>query len=263
MRAAPLTVLKGGIDRGRPKGGVRADVLYDLVNGYITEEFKARARPGTVRTASLPEGTKGLTAFNGKFHVFASDDVTLGTGFEDFELNILLHPVDQNAVLQEIHFAEPFLGALYVVAEFINAYNETSTFHYWLQPGEEWEACTEYSANEFVTPTSPNGYVYRATRLGAPYPSWTPGAPRTEGNGSSVAPDIIEPTVYNEYYYTVIATSGDSPTSGTVEPIWPTESGATIVENSDGFASPDANDGSPPTPPSTNIPQGSTTERYS
>lgn len=263
MRAAPLTVLKGGIDRGRPKGGVRADVLFDLVNAHLTEEFKVQPRAGTVRVSNLPAGTVGLTAFEDKFHVFTSDgDYSLPTGYEDFQVNILLHPFDQNAVLEEIHYAEPFLGALYVIAEFVNAYNETSVFHYWLQPGEPWEACTEYVANQFVTPTTPNGYVYRATRLNAPYPSWTPGTPRTTGNGSSIEPSIIEPTVYNDFYYVTIATQGDSPTSGTVEPVWPTESGATIIENSDGFTSTNANDGSPPVPPAPNTPQGSTTERY-
>ena len=260
-RNAPLTVVKGGIDRGRPKGGVRADVLYDLVNAYVTEEFKIKQRDGTVRIADLPAGTVGLTAFDGLFHVFASEDIDL-TGFDEFQLNILLHPFDQTAELTEIHFAEPFLGALYVVAEFINPYNETSIYHYWLQPGETWAECTEYSANQFVTPTTPNGYVYSASRLTTPYPAWTAGAPRTAGNGSSIEPSIIEPTVYNEYYYTAIDTQGDNPTSGSTEPVWPTSSGETIVENTDGFAASSPNSGSPPTPPAANTPQESTTERY-
>lgn len=261
MRPAPLTVLKGGIDRGRPKGGVRADVLYDLVNAYVTEEWKCRPRPGTVRDASLPAGTVGLTAFGGKFHVFASEDVDLSS-YPMYELDILLHPADPEAVVTEIHFAEPFLGALYVVAEFVNAYNETSVFHYWLQPGETWEACTEYSVNEFVTPTTPNGFVYSATRLTSPNQAWAPGVQRSLGNGSSEPPSIVEPTVYNEYYYTAVAVSGDNPRSGSVEPLWPTNSGEQIVENTDGFVSQGPNDVTPPSLPPANTPQASTTERY-
>lgn len=261
MRPSPLTVLKGGIDRGQPKGGVRADVLYDLVNAYITEEFKCAPRPGTVRTASLPPGTVGLVAFEGIFHVFASSEVDL-SGYPEFALDILLHPTDPSAEVTEIHFAEPFLGALYVVAEFTDPYNETSVFHYWLQEGETWAPSTEYAANEFVTPTTPNGYVYRAVRYGDPYPSWAPSAPRTEGNGSSIPPSIIEPTVYNEYYYTVIATQGDAPRSAIVEPIWPVNTGETIVENSDDETPAENTSVNPPTPPSPNIPQASTTERY-
>jgi hypothetical protein len=172
---------------------------------------------------------------------------------------VLLPPL-ASSTLAVIHFAEPFLGALYVVAEFTDPYNDAYIAHYWLEAGEEWAADTEYAANEFVTPTTPNGFVYRATRYGNPYPAWTPGAPRTAGNGSSVDASVIEPTEYNEYYYTAIATEGDNPRSGTVEPDWPIESGATIIENTDGF--PSASSVNPPTPPTPNTPQASTTERY-
>ena len=37
MRAIPLTTIKSGINRLRTKGGARADTLYDLLNGYVTE----------------------------------------------------------------------------------------------------------------------------------------------------------------------------------------------------------------------------------
>ncbi|HEX7094966.1 MAG TPA: hypothetical protein VF183_03725, partial [Acidimicrobiales bacterium] len=74
-RPYPLTVLKGGIDRLRPKGGARADSLYDLVNAQITKEFQVEPRAGTRRAASLPEGTVGLCAFGGEFHVFANENL--------------------------------------------------------------------------------------------------------------------------------------------------------------------------------------------
>lgn len=506
-RPNPLTVLKGGIDRLRPKGGARADALYDLVNAQLTKEYQVQPRPGTLRVASLPAGTIGLTAFDGAFHVYASSNVgttqtdfpddgeyevpegvtlvdvlvvgggggqsltdiagggggggqvvvqedfevqpgdtlnvtvgaggnaanggnsqfdtiiaaggglggdsgvgltggsggggsgnggnfaggvagtalasdggaggtngtnvknggggggaaeagaaasttqgagaggdgvyigdrfpgvgvngyvggggggstshpaavpaaaagglggggtgarflNTGTGVdnatsgepnsgggagggatggvtggsgvvsvvatlipEGYQLDVLLHPFDPDAELVEIHFAEPILGALYVVAEF----DDGQVYHYWLQPGETWEADTEYSLYEFVTPTAPNGYVYSANRLSSSYPAWAPGVTRTAGNGSSIEPSIIEPTVYNEYYYTCIATEGDPARSGTVEPIWPLHTGETIVENTDGFQAQNPNAVTPPSLPSPNTPQSSTTDRY-
>jgi hypothetical protein len=256
-RAAALTVSKGGIDRLRTKGGARADSLYDLTNAKIDAEYNIIPREGSLRVAMLPEGTVGLTAFDGKFHVYASSEVDL-TGFDLFELDILLHPFDPTASVVEIHFAQPYLGALYVVAEFTDG----QVYHYWLQPGQEWTASTEYSVNEFVTPTDPNGFVYSASRLGLAYPSWAAGVERTAGNGSSITPSIIEPTVYNEFFYEVIETTGDNPRSGSVEPTWPTATGATVVENTDGFQAQAANDVTPPTPPPANTPQASTVARY-
>ncbi len=293
-RAAPLTVVKGGIDRLRTKGGARADTLYDLVNAQIDAEFNIGPRPGSTRIAALPMGTVGLCTFGGKFHVFAHEFVDL-SAYDDFELDILLHPFDPTAELVEIHFAEPFMGALYVVAEWsdggvfhywlassgpwsadtvyldgdvVTEFTSGATtvtqsiYHYWLQPGTEWTASTEYSFNEFVTPTTPNGFVYSASRLGLAYPAWAPGVPRTAGNGSSVDPSIVEPTVYNEFFYECIATTGDNPLSGSSEPNWPTSTGATIIENTDGSPVQSANDVTPPAPPATSTPQASTVERY-
>jgi hypothetical protein len=250
MRAVNLTVIKGGIDRLRPKGGARADNLYDLVNGYVTARQTVVVRPGTRRLANLPAGTTGLVAFNDKYHVFAPTSVNL-TAFPDFQLNILLHPLDPASDLVRIHYATPFLGALYVVAEF----DDGQIYHFWLQEAAAWKANAEYSANQFVTPTVPNGYVYIATRLTQPFPAWTAGAPRALN-------DVVEPTEYNEYYYTVIDVVGASPSSGTVEPVWPLATGATVVENADGFPAPSSNDANPPAPPSPNTPQASTTDRY-
>lgn len=262
-RSAPLTVSKGGIDRLRTKGGARADSLYDLVNAVIDAEFNIGPRPGSSRIAMLPPGTVGLTAFENKFHVYAHTFVDL-TGFDDFELDILLHPFDPTAELTQIHFAQPFLGALYVVAEFSSGVTTItkSIYHYWLQPGETWQPSHEYSFNQFVTPTVPNGYVYSASRLGNAYPAWAPGVPRTAGNGSSIEPSIIEPTVYNEFFYVCIDTTGDNPLSGSSEPVWPTTTGATIVENTDGFDVQTSNNVTPPAPPPTSTPQSSTTDRY-
>lgn len=174
------------------------------------------------------------------------------------ESHVLLHPADINATLTKVHFVEPFLGALYVVGEF----DDGSIHHYWLQTGEEWEADTEYSYHELVVPTTVNGYVYRATRYGNGYQKWVAGVLRTIGNGSSIEASIIEPTVYNEYYYTAVEVGGDNPRSGQVEPLWPTNTGEQIVENTDGYINPGAGAANPPDPPDNNAPQGGTTERY-
>lgn len=257
MRTVPLTVVKGGINRLRTKGGARADDLYLLENGYVTEQHTTRARPGTLREAELPPGTHGLAAFGGRFHVFVDDEVDLDA-FPLFVQHVLLHPFEASAAIAEIHFAEPFLGALYVVAEF----DTGDVFHYWLQSGSPWESLTEYAANDFVEPTLPNGFVYRATRFGDPYPAWSPGVARTAGNGSSIEPSRIEPTEYNEFFYEAVETQGDDPRSGSVEPAWPTASGAQIVENTDGSEASPIDAAKPPAPPAPNKPQSSTTAKY-
>lgn len=223
MRDAPLTVLKGGINRLRTKGGARADNLYDLLNGYLTEDGTAHVRPGTLRSATLDATTKGLTYFNGSRHVFAAATVAVPTGYT---LHVLVHP-DQDpgeavVALKKIHFAEPFLGFLYVAAEFIDG----TVCHYWLEDGTTWEASKVYFNGDLVQPTVPNGLAYAATRNLPPNPAWAANVPRTVG-------DLVEPTVYNGYYYIVIDTSGATPSSGATEPVWPTSEGATIVESTD------------------------------
>ena len=255
MRDAPLTVLKGGINRLRTKGGARADNLYDLLNGYLTDDGTVHVRPGTLRVATLDAATKGLVYFDGSRHTFASESVPVPPGYT---LHVLFHPdFDPDApdqsdfVLERIHFAEPFMGFLYVVAEF----GDGNTFHYWLQTGGVWEADTIYNHGDIVEPTIPNGLTYRASRLGSALPSWAPNVARTEGP----PPDQIEPTEYNGFFYTVVETVGDNPQSGTTEPDWPTEEGAQIFEDTEGVLGP-----STPTtsPPDTQTPTTDVQDRY-
>jgi len=141
------------------------------------------------------------------------------------------------------------MGALYVVAEFENG----NIYHYWLQPGEAWEANHAYKAGDLVYPSTPTGLVYRASRLGSANPPWAPDVPRYDGSGGSgYEQSVIEPTTYNDFFYTAIATTGSNPRSGTEEPIWPTTDGATVVESTDN--PPDVN-----TPTTTQDPSSSTT----
>lgn len=405
MRDAPLTTVKGGISRLRLKGGARADTLYDLVNGYCTDEGTIVSRQATRRIAKLRPSTRGLCAYKGVLQTFCHQSAYVPEGFQ---LNIIVHPdiineddpadftlvagkyeatpiydvfigldttgstgntfgtatqptfpdgdttvvgffsngadplattvtlqletngaaaaddvfetltftdthgiertldiadayplggtdmgtyrewvwtlldapvevftsgdsytitfdettatttsVKGNTIaLSKIHFAEPFMGALYVIAEFENG----NVYHYWLQEGEQWEANKVYKAGDLVYPATSTGIVYRASRLGSANPPWAPNVLRYDGTeGSSYEPSIIEPTVYNDYYYTCIAATGASPRSGSIEPDWPTEDGATVIESTDN--PPDVNIPTTTTV-DTNVPASNTTDRY-
>jgi hypothetical protein len=229
--AMDLTVIKGGINRLRTKTGSRADTLYDALNCYVTAAKTVTVRPGTLRQNPLPEGTKGLCAFQGKLHVFAiTSDIVVS---DPYVLHVITHPDDTSVPgdeieIQEIHFAEPFLGFLYVAAEFVNG----DVFHYWLQLKGTWQADTIYHAGDIVEPTVPTGIVFQATRISAPFPSWAPNVPRT-AESTGVPGSIVEPTVYNDFYYTVVETFGDNPASGVIEPIWPEADGARVTEETD------------------------------
>ena len=254
MRPAPLTVIKGGINRQRTKGGARADTLYDLVNGYVTDAETVVARDGCFRDATLDPLTRGLVAFDGFRHTFSHESVDVPSGYM---LHVLHHPdanEDYPIELERIHFAAPMMGALYVVAEFLDG----STFHYWLQQPDDWEANMIYTNGALVKPTVENGIAYQASRIGDAYPAWAPNVPRFDGTDAYEV-SIIEPTVYNDFYYVCIEALGTNPRSGTAEPEWPTEDGAQITEETDGVVTAEP---APPTPPSTNAPASGTEERY-
>lgn len=249
-----LTAIKGGINRERTKGAARPDVLYDLVNGYVTEENIVKVRPGTFRRAILPMNTKGLCASGGFKHVFASEVVAVPTGYK---VHVLVHPLFEGGTaggfaIKKIHFAAPFLGFLYVVAEFdVGDTSEESVYHFWLQTSGPWQPDKIYHAGDVVEPTVPNGLAYRADRLGAPNISWAPRVTRAIG-------DRIEPTIYNDYFYEVVDTQGANPASGTVEPVWPVQPGAQITEDTDtGSAPPQA-----VTLPPSSQPSSDTIDRY-
>lgn len=243
MRAIALTTIKGGLTRLRTKGAALSDSLYDLKNGYVTAARTVKVRPGTFRDYTLPAGTVGLTAFDGKLHVFAS---TFVGGLDPvFELHIL-RPPDGDAALTQIHFAKPFMGALYVAAEFADG----NIYHYWVSTADDWEASTVYGVNQTASPTAPveNGLLFRATRLGNPYPAWTAGTPRTVG-------DRIEPTTYNGLYFEVVEVCGTNAKSGVVEPDFNVEIGALVVEDVDG-TTPGGSPTPPAPPPPTDVGDG-------
>jgi hypothetical protein len=244
-----LTSVRGGIDRLRTKGAAAKDVLFDLVNGYVTQDKHVMMRPGTFRNASLTTGTKGLCSFGDLLHVFAAESVAVPTGYE---LHIITHP-DAGVTpiaLEKIHFAKPFMGFLYVTAEFTNG----DVYDFWLQSGDAWQASTVYKHGDIVVPSTPNGFSYQAQRLGAPNLSWAPGVTRAVS-------DVIEPTEYNDFYYTAVDVQGANPRSGETEPEWPTESGARVTEDADGFGSAGSTD-TTTAPDNETTPNPDTVDRY-
>lgn len=221
MRSMALSAIKAGITRLRDKGGASPESLYDLLNGFVTAARSIKARPGTRIDYSLPAGTKGLVLFRGSFVVFSSDP--LSTGSEGYKVEILKHPSeDSSATLVDIHFAAPFLGYLYVVAE----WSDNSVYHYWLQSADPWQPNRMYIEGDVVSPTEPNGYAYIATRLGEAPPFWAPSVARAIG-------DMVIPTTGNGngYEYTVVDVLGSTPASGTTEPTWPPVDGALVTED--------------------------------
>lgn len=240
MRIVELNALEGGITRQRTKGGANSRWLYDLVNGYVQQDGSIQSRPGTTDEIILPAGTKGLCSVNGGLVVFSHEAQTISDPRVTCE--ILNHPDDVTLAIAEIHFAGPFLGGdegayLYVVAEFTNG----DVFHYWLQRADTWEAGTVYQQGDMVQPSTPNGFVYRATRLDEAETVWAAGVAREVG-------DVIEPTAFNGYRYTVVSTLGDNPRSGAVEPTWPTADGAQVIEDTNGVPTPAPTTGSTTTP---------------
>ncbi|MNM58988.1 hypothetical protein D3C81_702320 [compost metagenome] len=227
MRQVALSAVKAGITRLRDKGGASAESLFELLNGYVTAARTIACRPGTRIDVQLPAGTKGLVWFQGAFVVF-SHTVTTSTD-PAVEVEVIRHPTADDMPIKDIHFALPFLGYLYVVAEF----EDGLVRHYWLEKGEVWEPNHVYLPGQLVRSTSGNGIAYRVESNRAGMTPWTANVARAMG-------DVVVPTTDNGYSYVVTELSGDSPRSGTTEPTWPSNTGETVVEdvNGQGAATP-------------------------
>ena len=241
MRTVTLSAVQAGMTRLRDKGGASPETLYELTNGYVDASRAPTVRPGTVLDYTIPVGTKGLCPFGGKLHVFAAGPVTVLNPL--YVVNILRHP-DATYVggIFKIHFAKPFLGFLYVVAEF----DDGSVHHYWLQNKGTWLANHQYMPGDVVSPTVPNGFMYKASPVVNPI-AWAPNVRRNLG-------DVVQPTTANGWKYTVIEAAGDNPSSGSTEPTWPTSDGVTVSEDVDTSAA-----AAPPSDGSSGSPGG---DRY-
>lgn len=221
MRTQALTAVKAGITRLRDKGGASPDSLYDLLNGYVTAARTIACRQGTRIQEKLPAGTKGLVWFRGVFVVFATE--VIDAADPGVEVEVIRHPADVSIGLKEIHFALPFLGYLYVVAEFA----DDLVRHYWLERGEEWQPGHAYLPGTLVRPTNGNGMAYRVESNRAGLTPWVASV------GRAMA-DVVVPTVDNGFRYVVSEVAGDSPRSGTTEPAWPSNAGETVIEDVSG-----------------------------
>lgn len=251
MRPNPLTVLRGGINRLRVKGGARADMLYDLLNAYITTAGSVQIREGTARAATLSSATVGLAAMNGQFNVFANTLQTVPAGYV---CNVLVHPTNPALTPSIIWFAKPFMGFLYITCQF----SDGSVFDYWLQNNGTWAADTVYITGNIVLPPTPTGLAYLAVRDMPPNPNWSSETIIALGN-------VIEPTTYTGFAYRAVAVAGTSVHTGQTEPNWPTTIGGIIQEFGDfDTSTTDAGTTQGTTPTSTApVPLGGTiTDRY-
>jgi hypothetical protein len=219
VRPYPLGSFNAGINRQKVKGGASGRQLYDLLNAYIDQSGSAQPREGTIRNAVLTSGSVGLAAMNGTLQVFAATVLTVPAGYK---CNVLLHPTDQTQLLIKIWFAKPFMGFLYVVAQFTNG----DIFHYWLQSNGAWAASTVYKSGTVIEPSAPNGLGYLAVRDLPPNPTWTAEAAVTVNQ-------LVEPTQYTGYYYKATTVVGTTPHTGPVEPVWPTVANKTVQEFGD------------------------------
>lgn len=247
MRTISLNTSAAGMTRLRGKGGASPETLWELTNGYVTASKSVKQRPGLQYQTRLPDTSKGLVAFNGVLYTFTAHSVSNpGTA----TVKILTHPTPGYAgELAKIHYAAPFMGYLYVVAEFADG----NTYHYWLQEPPAWTTFTVYDANELVQPTVPNGLYYKAV-LDNPPPAWQPLHQYYTG-------DKVQPTKYNGFSYEATNLLPSSPTSSSdTEPVWSTELNGFVLESSAGGSSVAP---TPPTPPNSQPPGTGDGERYS
>lgn len=218
MRIQPLSTANAGMTRLRSKGNAAPNTLYDLLNGYITLSGTIKPRPGTQTDITLPTNTKGLVAHKCRLYVF-SHIPQVTSNPDKYVVATLRHPTDSTIPIQQIHFQAPFMGFLYVAAEF----EDGQTWHFWLEELDGWTPNTDYKIGDRVVPSVETGYAYKATRPGSPNQAWV-------ANQEHEVYDVIEPTIYNGYKYTAVAVTGANPASGSTEPDWPTESGAQVIE---------------------------------
>ena len=221
MRSFPLTVLNGGINRLRVKGGASASQLYDLQNGYITNAGSIVPREGTIRAATLDSSTVGFAAANGQFNIFSSAYSTAALP-ANYVLNVLSNPKNPGTAPVKIWYAKPFMGFLYVVAEFA----DLSIHHYWLQNNGTWTSTTDYTSASIVLPPTPNGLAYQGVRDFPVQPLWAPDVVIASAS-------YVEPNSPTGFAYQAIAVAGSPAHTGLTEPVWPTTAGAVIQEFGD------------------------------
>jgi hypothetical protein len=218
-RAVPIASQSDGINLLRSKGGAAPTGLFDLLNGYVTPKKTINARPGTVVAASFPAGSKGVVGFEGKYHTFATS--ALASSDPNVLVHVLKRSDNSTAALSRIHRAFPFLGRLYVVAE----YDDGAVRHFYLESPAAHAASHVYAYGDRVTPAAgDNGFYYVIEDTDATA-AWQAGA-------TVAVNDFKQPTTANGFKYqaTAIAGTGTNFLTSDTEPTWPTTEGATVTE---------------------------------
>lgn len=241
VRAVTLNATKAGMTRLRIKGGASPETLFDLTNGFVNASKCPQQRPGltwlfnfanpTLGKAGNVGITKGTVTYKGIVYTFSHTPLTSGSA--NFVILTLRHPSSTTAKLTAIHFAQPFMGFMYVVAQFEVTSDYPAGFigHYWLQTPASWKARTQYMDNDMVQPTAPTGYYYQASRVINP-PTWTPLLQYKATTGSPPygdSADRVQPSTYIGSYFIVNQVYGPGSAlappisrSGSVEPNWTT-----------------------------------------
>lgn len=213
VRVYPLTSMQAGMTRLRDKGGASPKAAYELTNGYVDASGAASQRPGTtwifnwadprLGKGSQAGQTKGLAFYNGVFYTFTSGNGAgsgiVSGGGTTYQILVLRHPTSTTVTLVKVHFAKPYMGFLYVVAQF----SDGLVGHYWLQSPPAWTLNTFYQPATLVQPTTNNGFYYSAIPGGTPAPAWTALLQHSLG-------DVIQPSTANGLQYTAVTLSSGS-----------------------------------------------------
>lgn len=236
MRTVAVAADSEGINLLRSKGGVSPKALFDLTNGWVTSKKTINARPGSVPQFTAPAGTVGGVGFENKIHTFAA--VPTASSDPGVVVDVLRHPTGGAAALAKIHYATPYLGRLYVVAEFTDGVIN----HYWVETPAAWKAATTYPVGSVVQPSTATGFFYENETSDAAL-AW-------QASTVVVLADQRQPTTVNGFRYVVSASTGVAPLkTSSVEPTWPVVNGGTVIERH--FYTEYA-----PTPPGTTTPKG-------
>lgn len=213
-----------GIDRTRSLAPPKDGALYDAVNVDLTPGHTLKRRSGFASAQALTGGV-GLTSFQGYLHTFFSGADPGATAL--CKTHKLVCPDGSGSALSKIYFAAPLLGYLYVVAEFANG----TIWHFYLDDGASdfplWLANTQHSYGDIVCPNAYNGLRYYNTTYLNPSP-WSAKLAVTV-NSTEVTPS--KPNGYIYKCTAISVPAGANAATGTTEPTWPTAVNDTVVED--------------------------------
>ena len=107
-----------GLDVRRGASVSDANRLRRLENAYVTTGKSLQKRPGLTQIATLESGTVGLRGGLGKLNTFYSAAGTITHANTFFLANKVAHPTTPATNVAKVHYADAFLGFLYVAVEY-------------------------------------------------------------------------------------------------------------------------------------------------